>query len=561
MNQPVPSQPLPIPIIWGESNVGKQRNHNEDQVYPDSRHKTSLRPPTPQAVQARGYLLVVSDGIGGAQVGDTAANFAVRAVTDHYYADPRAMSLDRLLQSAVEIANTNVYNYVRTSPAFQQAGCTLTAAAIRGSELVVAHVGDSRAYLLQDGKINRLTRDHNVAEMMASGQPLPGGGQGLAGNMLVRSLGAGPAVEVDIYRPILKPGDTVLLCSDGLHGVVSDEEIRQIAAKETPEKGARKLIDLANARGGPDNISVVIARVPAAAAAAAVGAKSSNRITAMVIAALALLGVLAVLLFALNGFNGGVGDGTATPAVVAMASPSGVATEPDASAAAVEAPATGESATPVDTSVAPASTMTPAPTTSRPPTSTPASTPTPIPPPTSTPRPTQPLVVQPPAPSVPPPASSLAPTLVSPGNGTEQRDSVLLQWSFGRPLRPGERYRVTIRTDRNQMPRELPPFYTEDTSYQVRFDDDEYRDFFHEDNTTYYWSVLVISQNGNPASPSSAESSFVLRRGQPPAPATDTPAPPAVETATPTFTPTPEQPTNTPTPEQPTNTPTPPRGG
>jgi serine/threonine protein kinase len=274
-----------------------------------------------------------------------------------------------------------------------------------------------------------------------------------------------------------------------------------------------------------------------------------RRASSAVLAALALLGVLAVMLLVINQLNGGVGDGTATPAVVAMASPPDVATEPDAPAAAVEATATGESATPVDTSAAPASTMTPAPTIGRPPTSTPASTPTPISPPTSTPRPTQPPVVQPPAPPTNPPASWLAPTLMSPGNGTEQRDNVLLQWSFGRPLRPGELYRVTIRTDRNQTPRELLITDITAESYQVRFD--QYPGFFHEDNTTYFWSVIVISQAGNPASPSSAESSFVLRRGQSPAPATD--APPAEQ---PTNTPTWEQPTNTPTPEQPTNTPT-----
>ncbi|MEI2692333.1 MAG: hypothetical protein V9H69_22520 [Anaerolineae bacterium] len=270
------------------------------------------------------------------------------------------------------------------------------------------------------------------------------------------------------------------------------------------------------------------------------------------------MGVLAVMLFALNQFNGDAGDGTATPAVVAMASE--VAREPAAPTARVEATAAGESPTPVEVAAAPATTMTPAPTTGRPPTSTPVliSTPTALPSPTRRPGPLPPVLL-PPAPPANPPASPLAPSLVSPGNGTEQRDSVLLQWTLGRDLRPGERYRVIIRTDRDQTPKELPPFHTEGTSYQVRFD--EHPAFFHEDNTTYFWSVIVISQSGNAASPPSAESSFVLRRGQPPAPATDTPAPPAVEPATPTSTPTPEQPTNTPTPEQPTNTPTLPRGG
>jgi serine/threonine protein phosphatase PrpC/outer membrane biosynthesis protein TonB len=532
MNQPVPSQPLPIPTIWGESNVGKQRTHNEDQVYPDTRHKTSLRPPTPQAVQARGYLLVVADGIGGAQVGDTAANFAVRAVTDHYYADPRAMSLDRLLQSAVEIANTNVYNYVRTSPAFQQAGCTLTAAAIRGSELVVAHVGDSRAYLLQDGKINRLTRDHNVAEMMASGQPLPGGGQGLAGNMLVRSLGAGPAVEVDIYRPILKPGDTVLLCSDGLHGVVSDEEIRQIASRETPEKGARKLIDLANARGGPDNISVVIARVPGSAAAPA-GDKSSHRITALALAALALVGVLAVMLFAIDrlGGNGGVAATTATVAVVA-ALPSPETTTP-ATAASTQPT---ETATPSAATVSPSGAATDTPTAGRSPTSTPAATDTSTPRPTNTPRPAQqPPVIPPPQ----PPASNLAPRLTAPVEGSEQRGTVTLQWAYDRGLQPGQTFQVDLRTEHNQPARILSLPASTGLTLQVRFDD--HPNFFKDDNATYFWSVVVMNANGPLRNMRSEERRFVLKRDLPAASATDTPQPPPVEP------PTVEPPTPTPT--------------
>ena len=537
MNQPAANQPLPAPLIWGETNVGKQRSHNEDQVYPDSRHKTSLRPPAPQAVQARGYLLVVADGIGGAQVGDTAANFAVRSVTDHYYADPRPLPLDKLLQSAVEVANTNVYNYVRTSPAFQQAGCTLTAAAILGSQLVVAHVGDSRAYLLQDGKLYPLTTDHNVAQMMASGQPLPGGGQGLAGNMLVRSLGAGPAVEVDTKPFMLRPGDTVLLCSDGLHSVVTNDEILQIAAKETPEKGARKLIDLANARGGPDNISVVIARVPGGVAAAApAGAKSSNRLTALALAVLALLGVLAVMLFALNRHGGpDSGPGATTETVVVSVAGADTATLALATETASVPPAAGDTpisaSTPAAIAAVPteASTLTP----TRLPTATPlAETPTPARPPTATPRP----------PATPTPAISpqptggtvltFAPRLLAPPNGLEQRNEVVLQWDHD-GLKPGQQYRVDLRTDRNQEPQTLP-LSSEGTSLLVRFDDTP--QFFKDDNTTYFWRVVVVNTaSGIGASKPSEEWRFVMRRDLPQqsTPARQTPEPQTPEPQTP----------------------------
>ena len=546
MNQPAANQPLPAPIIWGETNVGKQRSYNEDQIYPDMRHKTSLRPPTPQAVQARGYLMVVADGIGGAQVGDTAANFAVRSTVDHYYADPRPLSLDKLLQSAVEIANTNVYNYVRTSPAIQQAGCTLTAAAIRGNELVVAHVGDSRAYLVQDGAIYPITTDHNVAQLMVSGQPLPGGGQGLAGNMLVRSLGAGPAVEVETKRFLLKPGDTVLVCSDGLHGVMSNDEILQIASRETPQKGARKLIDLANARGGPDNISVVIARMPGGAAAAApAAAKPSKRITALAIGVLALLGVLAVMLFAINRLNPPETTETATALVEVVAS--APSRETDTAEPAETTPAAGatEAATSAVVAAAPtAATATQS--ASRAPTSTPAISHTPTPTPTWTPRPTQPLATAPPTGVPGPTAASLAPVLSVPPDGSEQRDQVTFQWTHG-GLKDGQRYRIDLRTEHQQENMEKS-WTSQSTSLTVRYD--QHSDFFKDDGSTFSWSVVVVNDNGPLSNLRSEEWRFVMRRGsaQPP-----TSAPPPIETPTPA-----PPPTETPTPAPPpTETPTP----
>ncbi|MCB0198990.1 MAG: protein phosphatase 2C domain-containing protein [Anaerolineae bacterium] len=540
---------LAAPLIWGETNVGKQRNHNEDQVYPDTRHKTSLRPPTPDAVQARGYLLVVADGIGGAQVGDTAANFAVRTVTDHYYADPRPLSLDKLLQSAVELANTSVYNYVRNSPAITQAGCTLTAAAIRGNELNVAHVGDSRAYLIQEGVLYPLTTDHNVAQMIASGQQLPGG-QPLAGNMLARSLGAGPTVAVDTRRFMLKPGDTVLLCSDGLHGVVSNDEIKQIAASETPEKGARKLIDLANARGGPDNISVVIARIPgsAAPAAAAAGGARSNRITALAIAVLALAAVLVLMLFALNSFRDG--EPATTPTVIA-----GVDTAtPDASAsgsAAVDAAATSmavagsPSDTPQPTN--PPQTATQA-ATARPPTATPIPSLTPTVRPTNTPIPSNPVIVIPTLSRPTQTNLSPSPVIVAPPEGSEQRDKVTLQWSFDRTLLPNQQFLVTLRTDANQQPPSLI-LQTRERSIEVPFIQNS--EFFKEDGTTYYWKVVVIENGGRQVSQPSTESTFVLKRELPQPPGSGQP---------PEETPTtqPEPPTLTPEPPTPTKEPPPP---
>lgn len=487
---------------------------------------------------------MVADGIGGAQVGDTAANFAVRTVADHYYADPRPLSLDKLLQSAVELANTSVYNYVRNSPAITQAGCTLTAAAIRGNELNVAHVGDSRAYLIQEGVLYPLTTDHNVAQMIASGQQLPGG-QPLAGNMLARSLGAGPTVAVDTRRFMLKPGDTVLLCSDGLHGVVSNDEINQIAASETPEKGARKLIDLANARGGPDNISVVIARIPggAAPAAAAAGGARSNRITALAIAVLALAAVLVLLLFALNRMSNNGPELASTSPVETSAQIASVDTDtPDVSvvaSTAVDGTATSMAVTisPSDTpqptnpaqaetsatlNTRPTSTALPAPTdtpTLRPPTRTPITTPSTGPP---TPTPGQIGLFRP-------------PQLLDPPKDSEQSaGTVNLVWRIDSTLLADQQFLVTLRTEANQPNRTLALPQTREQNIVVRFDQDP--EFFKEDRTRYFWKVVVIGNDGQPKSELSAELTFVLRtqasQSSPPEPPTSTPEPPQEPTAT-----------------------------
>src|SRR5262249_23250846 len=146
-------------------------------------------------------------------------------------------------------------------------GTTCTALVLRGSDAYLAHVGDSRAYLIQDGAIRQLTRDHSlVAQLVREGQLTPDQAKvDPRRNVVTRSVGVGPHVEIDAeHEPgLLRPGDPVLVCSDGLHGVVADEELKAAASGPDLAQDCRDVIRLANQRGGPDNITVVLARVAA----------------------------------------------------------------------------------------------------------------------------------------------------------------------------------------------------------------------------------------------------------------------------------------------------------
>jgi protein phosphatase len=142
---------------------------------------------------------------------------------------------------------------------------TLTAAVVRGTDVLIAHVGDSRAYLARDGKIHQLTEDHSlVARLVAEGQMTSDEARlDPRRNLLMRSVGLAPSVPIDARRAeeALAPGDTLLLCSDGLHGLVADRDIAPVLAGDDLESVAAQLIALANRAGGSDNITVIVVRV------------------------------------------------------------------------------------------------------------------------------------------------------------------------------------------------------------------------------------------------------------------------------------------------------------
>lgn len=263
-SQQKPPQPTPAPVlplaVWGATDKGRAREGNEDAVYPHSGTDTFFKP-SPDRLAQKGQLLIVADGVGGAQAGHEASHWAIRIAVERYY-DMTGPDLGEDLRTAVEIANSSLFQYLQ-STGTREAGCTMAAAVIHGNTLYVANVGDSRVYLVRNGQITQITRDHTVTQQKID--------QGLIRpeqaemdpdrNVLTRSMGAGPTVQADLFQPMqLAPGDLVFVCSDGLTDMVEDAEVARLASSGSPKRVTQRLIAAANKKGGFDNISVIAAR-------------------------------------------------------------------------------------------------------------------------------------------------------------------------------------------------------------------------------------------------------------------------------------------------------------
>jgi serine/threonine protein phosphatase PrpC len=239
-----------------KSDVGLRRANNQDSciVVPAREEREWLR---------RGYLFMVADGMGAHAAGELASKMATDFVSLTYYKAPDESPLDAI-QKAFHDANERVYERGQGNADFRGMGTTSSALLLLPEGAIVAHVGDSRVYRLRANVLDQLTFDHSLVwEMQASGK-LPDSEIQLnvPKNIITRSLGPYPEVQVDLEGPFpIRPGDSFLLCSDGLSGQVDDEEIGCILANMAPREATQALIDLANLRGGPDNITVIAVRV------------------------------------------------------------------------------------------------------------------------------------------------------------------------------------------------------------------------------------------------------------------------------------------------------------
>lgn len=211
----------------------------------------------------RGHLLMVADGMGAHAAGELASKMACEAV-GHTYRKLTDRPAAEALRRAMLAANANIHERGQANAEFQGMGTTSSALVLLPRVAIVAHVGDSRVYRLRRGKLEQLTFDHSLVwEMTAAGQ-MPRGEVAafIPKNIITRSLGPHPDVQVDMEGPFpLQSGDTFLLCSDGLSGQLNDEEIGTLLVALEPADAVRVLVDVANLRGGPDNITAIVARV------------------------------------------------------------------------------------------------------------------------------------------------------------------------------------------------------------------------------------------------------------------------------------------------------------
>jgi PPM family protein phosphatase len=221
-------------------------------------------------------LFVLSDGMGGEAHGEIASALAVEAVVKHCQEtqDDPAMTVfgdmpaawsekTKRLSSAVHLANKSIFDSAQKHPERHGMGATLTAAWIEGDRVSIAHVGDSRAYLLRGGSLQQLTTDHSlVAEQVRRGILTPAEAEkSEMQSVLLRALGAHEEIEVDAEEHMLFGRDILLLCSDGLTRMVTEPEIAgTLQAEPDPTKAAQRLVELANDQGGADNVTVVVVR-------------------------------------------------------------------------------------------------------------------------------------------------------------------------------------------------------------------------------------------------------------------------------------------------------------
>lgn len=249
------SAPTPGLRAAGDTHVGKVRTANEDAMIVD-----------PQ----RG-LYVVLDGMGGANAGDIASQTARDAIRDFVVQRRLTMEPKALLEAAIQYGCAAVFNAAQQARERHGMGTTVVACLVvdpAGQRVVIAHVGDSRAYLLRQGRLQALTRDHTIVEELVDRGVLSAedAERHPYKNVLSRNLGAKPDTKVDSVELELRPGDRLLLCSDGLYGYASTEGMQYLLGSgDPPDVVARDLIDLALRGGGGDNVSAIVIEVPQAA--------------------------------------------------------------------------------------------------------------------------------------------------------------------------------------------------------------------------------------------------------------------------------------------------------
>jgi serine/threonine protein phosphatase PrpC len=255
-SEAVPQRHLAVRAVL-RTDVGLVRSENQDfGTYTTASEESSSHP--------GGRLLIVADGMGGHRGGATASRLAGETVKMQYL-DSETSDIATALRESLSRANARIFSEAQSNPELRGMGTTTSVLAVRDHHGWLAHVGDSRIYLVRDGQIKQLTDDHSlVATMVREGLLTSAEAETHPRrNVLQRSMGVAEDVEIDVRGPFeLRAGDTFILCSDGLHGVVKEHELLEIASG-TIEEAADEFLRRALERGAPDNVTVIVARVEA----------------------------------------------------------------------------------------------------------------------------------------------------------------------------------------------------------------------------------------------------------------------------------------------------------
>jgi PPM family protein phosphatase len=265
----MPSPPDITIEVFGKTDVGLIREHNEDNFLvadvTAGVRTNDIAEPLKLSLGDKGVLLVVCDGMGGAAAGEVASRMAVESIFDAIASVPPQPrdGFARAVRGAIEVANEAIYVQSRDNQSERGMGTTCTTAALVDHTLVVGQIGDSRCYVLRDGRLAQVTKDQSLAwQLIEAGAMTAEEAKAFEhANIILQALGVQERVEVVLSQVDLRWGDVVVLCSDGLHGPVGDDEILELLLRETDlQKAAEGLIQKALDRDGPDNITVVIAR-------------------------------------------------------------------------------------------------------------------------------------------------------------------------------------------------------------------------------------------------------------------------------------------------------------
>jgi serine/threonine protein phosphatase PrpC len=237
------------------TDVGLKRDHNEDNV-------AYIIPKDETILANKGALCIVADGMGGHAAGEVASEIAVATICNMYYQNPE-LDVSTSLIYAIKQANANIYQHATEDASHNGMGTTSVVAVLRGNTAYIANVGDSRCYMFRQGMVRQITQDHSwVAEQVRLGHMSEEQARthGMR-NVITRSLGPFPDVEVDVFVEQVEEGDIFLLCSDGLCGMISDMDMLRNIQQFEPQECVFRLVECANANGGMDNITAIVAHV------------------------------------------------------------------------------------------------------------------------------------------------------------------------------------------------------------------------------------------------------------------------------------------------------------